>query len=186
MAKKAAAKPMKGKGGKAMAMAAEKPMMLSGAGRLVLTFCMIGAIPFSIPTLMLLFVGLLPTLVAALTDRSNARYAWICVGGLNFAGLTPALLRLWFGHHEVSFALHQVTDFRVLLLSYAAAACGWLLYFGAPPIVITIMLATTKRRAMSLEQQMKKLEEEWGPEVASRPAMATPNNGERNGGPSSM
>jgi hypothetical protein len=28
------------------------------------------------------------------------------------------------------------------------------------------MLATSKRRAASLEQQMKKLEEEWGPEVA--------------------
>ena len=138
--------------------------------RPVLMLVLIALIPFSIPTMLLLFAGMLPTLVAALTDRSNARYAWICVGGLNFAGLAPALLRLWFGHHEITYALRQVTDFHTLLLAYAAAAAGWLLYFGAPPVVITIMMATSKRRAAALELQMKRLEEEWGPEVAKRQA----------------
>jgi len=142
----------------------------SGGGRIALMFGLICLIPFSIPTLLLMFAGLLPTLVAALTDRSNSRFAWICVGGMNFAGLAPALLKLWFFHHEVTYAIYQITDFRTLLLAYAAAAVGWMLYFGAPPVVVTIMLATTKRRAMALEAQMKKLEEEWGAEVARRPA----------------
>jgi hypothetical protein len=138
--------------------------------RLLVLFMMIGLIPFSIPTLALMFAGLLPTLVAALTDRSPARYAWICVGGMNFAGLAPALLKLWFGHHEITYALHLVTDFRTLLLAYGAAAGGWLLYFSAPPVVMTLMVATSKRRTTTLTSQMKKLEEEWGDEVAKRPA----------------
>lgn len=138
----------------------------AGAGRIFLMLGLLCLIPFSIPTLLLLFAGLLPTLVAALTDRSNSRFAWICVGGMNFAGLAPALLKLWFGHHEVTYAILQITDFRTLLLAYAAAAGGWMLYFGAPPVVVTIMLATTKRRAMALEAQMKRLEAEWGTEVA--------------------
>jgi hypothetical protein len=137
-----------------------------GVSRLVMTVGLIALIPFSIPTMILLFAGLLPTLVAALTDRSHARYAWICVGGLNFAGLAPALLTLWFGHHELTYALGQITNVRVLLMAYSAAAVGWMLYFAAPPIVITVMLATSKRRASSLQQKMKKLEEEWGSEVA--------------------
>jgi len=139
--------------------------------RMIMMLTMISLIPFSIPTLILLFAGMLPSLVAALTDRSHARYAWICVGGMNFAGLAQPLLTLWFGHHEVSYAIHQVTNIGNMLMAYSAAAAGWLLYFTAPPIVMTVMLATSKRRAAALKSQMDKLEEEWGKEVASRRQM---------------
>ncbi len=144
-----------------------------GPSRLFMTLALLALIPFSLPTMLLLFAGMLPTLVAALTDRSNSRYAWICVGGLNFAGLCPAVLNLWFGHHEITFALHQVTSVRVMLMAYTAAAAGWALYFIAPPIVLTVMAATTKRRAAVLHTQMKKLEEEWGSEVQSKAALGT-------------
>jgi hypothetical protein len=145
----------------------------AGPSRLFMTLALLALIPFSLPTMLLLFAGMLPTLVAALTDRSNSRYAWICVGGLNFAGLAPAVLNLWFGHHEITFALHQVTSVRVMLMAYLAAAAGWALYFIAPPIVLTIMAATSKRRGNSLHSQLKKIEEEWGSEVQSRSAMAS-------------
>lgn len=159
---------------KAMAMkrsAASRKGQASTA-RLFMTVALLALIPFSLPTMLLLFAGMLPTLVAALTDRSNSRYAWICVGGLNFAGLSPAVLTLWFGHHEITYALHQVTSVRVMLLAYLAAACGWALYFIAPPVVLTVMAATSKRRANALHSQLKKLEEEWGSEVQSKAALA--------------
>jgi len=142
------------------------------AGKLLMTVALLAMIPFSLPTMLLLFAGMLPTLVAALTDRTTSRYAWICVGGCNFAGLCPAVLNLWFGHHEITFALHQVTSVRVMLMSYIAAAGGWGLYFIAPPIVLTVMAATSKRRAAALTSQLKKLEEEWGPEVQQKAALA--------------
>jgi hypothetical protein len=163
MAKKAKAEKAKKASGKGKA----------GPGRLFMTLALLALIPFSLPTMLLLFAGMLPTLVAALTDRSNSRYAWICVGGLNFAGLSPAVINLWFGHHEITYALHQVTSVRVMLIAYLAAAGGWALYFIAPPIVLTIMAATTKRRAGSLHTQLKKLEEDWGGEVRSKSAVAT-------------
>jgi hypothetical protein len=145
----------------------------ASTGRLFMTVALLAMIPFSLPTMLLLFAGMLPTLVAALTDRSSSRYAWICVGGLNFAGLCPAVLTLWFGHHEITYALHLVTNYRVMLMAYLAAAGGWGLYFIAPPIVMTVMAATSKRRAASLHSQLKKLEEEWGDEVQTKSAMAT-------------
>lgn len=161
---------------KAKAMAASsgrKGGQQASTGRLFMTVALLAMIPFSLPTMLLLFAGMLPTLVAALTDRSSSRYAWICVGGLNFAGLCPAVLTLWFGHHEITYALHLVTNVRVMLMAYLAAAGGWGLYFVAPPIVMTVMAATSKRRAASLHSQLKKLEEEWGAEVRSKAAMAT-------------
>jgi len=105
--------------------------------------------------------------VVALTDRSLARYAWICVGGLNFAGLAPALLTLWFGHHEIPYAVSQLTSLKVLLMAYGGAAVGWMLYFAAPPVVGVILQATSQRRAESMRKQMAKLQEEWGDEVAT-------------------
>jgi len=160
---------------KAKAMGAASPARKgqAGTGRLLMTVALLALIPFSLPTMLLLFAGMLPTLVAALTDRSNSRYAWICVGGLNFAGLCPAVLTLWFGHHEITYALQLVTNVRVMLMAYLAAAGGWGLYFIAPPIVLTVMAATSKRRAASLHAQLKKLEEEWGTEVRSKSAMAS-------------
>jgi hypothetical protein len=138
--------------------------------RMIMTFALLALIPFSLPTMFLLFAGLLPTLVAALTDRSASRYAWICVGGLNFAGLVPALLNLWFGHHEINYALTLITTPRVMLMAYTAAAAGWGLYFIAPPVVLTILVATAKRRSATLGSQLKKLEDEWGIEVQGKAA----------------
>lgn len=163
------------KGGKGGAKAAGKSAggKKSIAGpRMVMTLALLALIPFSLPTMALLFAGLLPTLVAALTDRSVSRYAWICVGGLNFAGLVPALLNLWFGHHEITYALHLITTPRVMLMAYLAAAAGWGLYFIAPPIVLTILVATARRRSTNLGAQLKKLEEEWGTEVQAKAAQS--------------
>ena len=159
---------------KAKAVSGAKPAKKgqTPAGKLFMTVALLAMIPFSLPTMLLLFGGMLPTLVAALIDRSTSRYAWICVGGCNFAGLCPAVLNLWFGHHEITYALHLVTNVRVMLMSYLAAAGGWGLYFIAPPIVLTIMAATSKRRAHGLHAQLKKLEEEWGTEVQQKAAMA--------------
>jgi len=62
-------------------------------GMLVLLTCA-ALVPFSLPTILLLFVGLLPSLVAVVAERGRNRYAWMCVGGLNFAGLAPWLFML--------------------------------------------------------------------------------------------
>ncbi len=149
-------------------MTAGKPPASSAL--LVMKLALLALIPFSLPTMLLLFAGMLPTLVAALADRTTSRYAWICVGGLNFAGLSPAVLTLWFGHSEITYALQLVTSVPVMLMAYLAAAAGWGLYFMMPPIVMTLMAATSKRRAASLHAQLKKLEEEWGKEVQTTSA----------------
>lgn len=139
-----------------------------GANRLVVMLTLIALVPFSLPTLLVLFVGMLPTLVATLAERGANRYAWICVGGLNFAGLASWLLALWFGHHEFSYALLQITDVNMLMAAYGASAFGWALYLAMPPVVGTIMAANSQRRAMVLASQQRKLVELWGEDVAKK------------------
>ncbi len=133
-----------------------------GSTRLLIFLTLMALVPFSLPTLLVMFVGLLPAIVAAFAERGDNRYGWICVGGFNFAGLAPWLFSLWFGHHTLEFAFGQVTNITMLLVSYGAAGIGSALYLGMPPVVRTIMAATSQHRALALQSTQRKLVEKWG------------------------
>ncbi len=156
---KAKAKPAaKGKGkGKGKTGGGAKPV-----NRIAFLLALMAMVPFSLPTLMVMVVALLPTLGAALAERGQSRYAWICVGGLNYAGLSPWLFDLWFGHHTIDYALHEITGVSMLLAAYGAAGAGWLIYLAVPPVVSAITGMTSQRQSVTLQAQQKKLVEQWG------------------------
>ncbi len=133
-----------------------------GVNRILIFLTLVALVPFSLPTILVMFVGLLPSIVAAVAERGDNRYAWVCVGGVNFAGLAPWLFSLWFGHHTLQFALEQVTSITMLLVAYGAAAVGSVLYLALPPVVATIMAATAQHRALGLQGTQRKLVEQWG------------------------
>ncbi|PKU26661.1 acyl-CoA synthetase [Telmatospirillum siberiense] len=138
-----------------------------GVNRTVLFLTLMALVPFSLPTLLVMFVGLLPTIVAAVVERGNNRYGWVCVGGANFAGLAPWLFNLWFGHHTLSFAIEQVTSVTLLLVAYGTAGAGSLLYLALPPVVATIMASTAQHRSVGLQASQRKLVERWGDGVTT-------------------
>jgi hypothetical protein len=138
------------------------------ANRLLIVLTVLALVPFSLPTLIILFCGMLPTIMAVFGERRGGRYAWICVGGLNFSGLTPWLFDLWFGHHTLSFAFDQLTNITMLLTAYGAAVGGWMLYLGTPPIVGLVMSITSRNRAVSLISEQRKIVDLWGDTVVSR------------------
>jgi hypothetical protein len=139
-----------------------------GGNKLLIVVTAMALVPFSLPTLMVMFVGLMPTLVAAVVERGTARYAWICVGGLNFAGLAPWLFNLWFGHHTLEYAFDQITSITMLLTAFGASAVGSLLYMSTPPVVNMVTAMTSQRRAANLAVAQKKLVEQWGDAVITR------------------
>ncbi|MTJ83409.1 MAG: acyl-CoA synthetase [Telmatospirillum sp.] len=151
------AKGKKAKGGSEAA-----PKRKGASTRFLILITMIVLVPFSLPTILVMVVGLLPAIVAAVVERGANRYAWVCIGGLNFAGLSPWLFSLWFGHHTLDFALETVTSVKVLLVAYGAAAAGSVLYMSLPPVVAMFMAATAQRRAVGLHASQRKLVERWG------------------------
>ncbi len=138
-----------------------------GVNRLLIVLTLMALVPFSLPTILLMFVGLLPSIVAAVAERGDNRYAWVCIGGVNFAGLAPWLFSLWFGHHTLQFAFEQVTNITMLLVAYGAAAIGSVFYLALPPVVATIMAATSQHRAVGLQASQRKLVEQWGDGVTT-------------------
>lgn len=121
------------------------------------------------PTLVFLIVGMAPTLVAFIIDRSEHKYATLCVGGINSAGTFPFLLDLWHGGHTIGLAMDSLSNVFVLGAMYAAAAFGWLLFVAVPPVVATFLTIMAQRRVALLRTRQQQIIEEWGDDVATAP-----------------
>lgn len=120
----------------------------------------------SLPTVMVVFFGLLPTIVAYIVDNTEHKYTTACVGGMNFCGVFPYLLDLWMTSHTIDYAKELMTDVFVLLVMYGSAAFGWMIFVSIPPVVLAVLNVIAQRRVTTLRNNQIKIIEEWGREVA--------------------
>lgn len=124
----------------------------------------------ALPTVILVFFGLLPTLVAFIIDRSPGKSTTFCVGGMNFCGLLPWLLDLWSGSNTISAAMIIMTNPFALLVIFGAAAVGWAFYMTIPQIVVSVLTVTSQHKVSVLRTEQKSMIEEWGAEVVPQAA----------------
>ncbi|CAN0593002.1 unnamed protein product, partial [Laminaria digitata] len=89
----------------------------------------------ALPSVIILVVGMIPTIVAYIIDLTPGRYAARCVAGLNIAGVVPFLHRLWTSTNDMHAAIAIVTDVYAWLAFYMASGVGWLLFVSLPGIV---------------------------------------------------
>lgn len=127
--------------------------------------CILGLQFLMLPTVMLAFFGMLPTLVALIVDRSTEKYAMFCVGGFNLCGVVPYMLDLWFGVHSVGAAYDLITNVFNIAVMYGAAAFGWVIFVFVPPFISSVLAALEERKVSSLRARQRSLIEEWGESV---------------------
>lgn len=73
--------------------------------------------------------------------------------------------------HSIALLLQPKT----LLLAYAAAAFGWLIYFQVPGMVAGVLAKRGLKRLAEIDQHQQELLRKWGPRIAADPAsMARP------------
>lgn len=124
----------------------------------------------AMPSVVVLCVGMVPTLVAFIIDLTPGRYAARCVAGLNIAGVVPFLDRLWSSANDMTAALGIVTDVYAWLAFYAASGIGWLLFMGLPGLVASYKTFSARRKVNSLRDRLDELRREWGSEVTGNTA----------------
>jgi len=129
---------------------------------------------FSLPSLIVFAVGLLPTGVAYIIDNNDQKTGTFCVGGMNICGVFPYAMKLWTDNHSVSAATDIVSDVFTLLIMYAAAGFGWMMFLAIPPVVASFLSVMAQSRVKVLRATQQDIMEEWGPEVAA----AADNGGE--------
>ena len=141
--------------------------------RLVILLSVLTVLPLiSLSTCVLVLVGMLPTIVALIADRSPNRHAATAVGGLNLAGLAPFLLHLWFDAPGMTGAISVLTDAFSMTTMYAAAAAGWLLFLGVPALFRVIDAAAEEQRIERMLSRQRDLRDEWGSDVVGAEAEA--------------
>jgi len=126
----------------------------------------VGLIWVSLPTVLMIVVGMPPTIVAWIIDRSYQKSATYCVAGMNFCGLFPYLMDLWLGTHSMRAASEIVTDVFALGVIYGAAAFGWMIFVAVPPVIGTFLTVMTQRRIGVLRNLQREIIQEWGEGVA--------------------
>jgi len=124
----------------------------------------------SAPTVFVVGIGMLPTLVAYLIDRSQQKYATFCVGGLNTCGVFPYLLKIWTDTHSIDAAIDIITDVFSLSVMFAAAGFGWMLFLSIPPVISAFLNVLAERRVQVLREVQRKIIEEWGNSVTETQA----------------
>jgi hypothetical protein len=125
----------------------------------------------------LVMAGMLPTIVAFMVDRAPKKYTAYCVGGMNIAGVFPAIMKLWQGANDIGAAMGIITDVFELIVMYAAAAFGWLIFVAIPPVVAALMSVAAQQRIMQLRSQQREMINEWGQDIAQNSGGVTDENG---------
>jgi hypothetical protein len=114
------------------------------------------------PTAVVIAVGLIPTWLTFLFDRTPEKFGVLCIGSLNLAGLYPVLMPLWIQGHTMERALQSLGDPYTGAVILGAAGVGLAIYFATPPIVSLVVKYRVGQEIDDLEKRQAELIAYWG------------------------
>lgn len=122
-----------------------------------------------LPSAIIVFFGMLPTLVVAFfIDRRRRKSLTVTVGAMNLAGTTPFLIRLWDHGHKPDEAFSIIGQPFTIVTIYMAASVGYLINWAVTGLVTSLKAENGKGRLKQIEKQKKELERRWGREVTGK------------------
>ena len=145
---------------------AKRKSRLDWRGWILLTGLIAMGLVF-LPTALVLVIGMMPTLIAGLVDRTPGRVKTLTVGAMNLAGCSPYLFRMWIAGQSMEAALEILTDPQNIIVIYFAACLGYMIEWALIGIVSSIVMQKAKFRVSVIEKEQKNLVASWGDEVAA-------------------
>ena len=120
----------------------------------------------SLPIVIILLIGLLPTLTILLTDPKNTQ-KMIIIGSFNLAGVFIYLINI-LNNYSVRDAFFVFSDIFNLIIMLGSAALGFIIYAELPNFVIWVYKATAQKRLEGIENRLQKLSQDWGQETINK------------------
>lgn len=133
-------------------------------GQILMISFMLTCILFSAVSVIMI-VGMIPTLVAGIMDRSEGRIRTITIGAMNFAGCAPFMFDIFKKGNDMPMAISYILEPQTIVVMYFAAAMGYIIDWAMTGIVSSIMVQRGKSRITSLHKAQKEMIERWGLEV---------------------
>ena len=131
-----------------------------------LVFFLIILMITTFPIVLILLVGLLPTITVMYTDRRNYDKQ-IIIGCFNLAGVFFYLFGVMGNYAAHNGRFDIINDVTMLIVMLGSAALGLVLYNELPSLYIYFVRSNYKHRIEKINQRLEKLSEEWGIEVPS-------------------
>ncbi|MDD4617486.1 MAG: hypothetical protein PHW76_10370 [Alphaproteobacteria bacterium] len=125
------------------------------------------AMPFMLPTILMLLAGLIPTYVTFWTDDDPEKRGAACVSSMNIAGMVPFIIDLWAKGQTTGNALRILSESNTWFVILGAAAIGHLIAYAVPQAVATLSLTTNDNRIKSLKKNLELIKESWGADVGA-------------------
>jgi hypothetical protein len=132
----------------------------------IIILIIVGLLVFTLPTVLVLITGMVPSFIAYATDRRREKYKTLSVGCMNLLGLLPLLTMLWTKDHSFDMAFSLFVDPFNWLVVLGSAATGWTIFLIAPSVVAMFLSARIELSVDRLKRRQNKLIEEWGDGVS--------------------
>ena len=130
--------------------------------KFLLFICFLFLIFWAFPIVVIVTIGLLPTITVFLTDPKNTGKLTI-VGCFNLSGVFICLMNLFSQiNNDINFSTASNIFNVIIMLS--AAAFGVIIYYELPNLFVWISKTNSQRRLKRIENKLQKLTEEWGAE----------------------
>jgi uncharacterized membrane protein len=111
-------------------------------------------------------IGLLPSIVAYIVDKTDNRSVFQTVFCCNLAGVLPYVAQLLIAHAGAAQTFMLMGDPLPWLSVYSAAALGWILVGAMPLLLRGILGLIYEREATQLAKMQAQLVKDWGEDVA--------------------
>lgn len=132
--------------------------------QVLLIVSILSAVIFSAMAVVLA-VGMIPTFVAAIVDRTEGKMRTLTIGAINFAGCAPFMLEIFNKGNNIEVAINYIIQPRTIVVIYFAAAMGYLIDWAMTGIVSSVMVQKSKNRLKEIKKEQELLAERWGQEV---------------------
>ena len=154
----------------------QKPKKMKGSTKALLIIVSLLMMAFLRTGFIFFVVGMMPSILFYIIDASKHRYTFQCVLACNLSGMMGFLLQM-IAHGPSSAVLQEMMgSFTNWLIIYGAALMGWLVVQICPMLSEALVHNIHKGQIQRIQRIQKKLENEWGGEVAQLSHAADPNH----------
>lgn len=118
-----------------------------------------------LPTTIVFFVGMMPTIVARVTDRTVKRTRALTVGFMNFAGCFPIWFQLMQKGHNFENAVMLILEPLNVVIMYGGALVGYMIEWALAGVVAGMMVQKGHKRLKDIQKAKEDLIARYGTEV---------------------
>lgn len=118
-----------------------------------------------LPTTLLIFIGMMPTIIARFTEKTRQGTRVLTIGFMNFAGCFPFWFKLMQSGHKFEAAVALVTDPFNIVIMYGSAVVGYMIEWGLAGFVAGLMVQKGRKRLDEIKKIQEDITKRWGPEV---------------------